>query len=146
MWNTYIAGEFGGMNEVMARLYRITGEENYLKTARLFDNIDMFYGNAAHTHGLAKNVDTFRGLHANQHIPQIVGSMELYRVSNEPQYYKIADNFWYKATNDYMYSIGGVAGAEIPPMPNVLLASRRHYMKMDFLQVGRTKPVQPTTC
>jgi hypothetical protein len=66
MWNTYIAGEFGGMNEVMARLYRITGEENYLKTARLFDNIDMFYGNAAHTHGLAKNVDTFRGLHANR--------------------------------------------------------------------------------
>ncbi|MGF7024310.1 beta-L-arabinofuranosidase domain-containing protein [Sphingobacterium sp. HSC-15S19] len=114
MWNTYIAGEFGGMNEVMARLYRITGEENYLKTARLFDNIDMFYGNAAHTHGLAKNVDTFRGLHANQHIPQIVGSMELYRVSNEPQYYKIADNFWYKATNDYMYSIGGVAGARNP--------------------------------
>ncbi|WP_367329801.1 beta-L-arabinofuranosidase domain-containing protein [Sphingobacterium multivorum] len=114
MWNTYIAGEFGGMNEVMARLYRITGEENYLKTARLFDNIDMFYGNAAHAHGLAKNVDTFRGLHANQHIPQIVGSMELYRVSNEPEYYKIADNFWYKATNDYMYSIGGVAGARNP--------------------------------
>ncbi len=24
MWNTYIAGEFGGMNEAMARLYRIT--------------------------------------------------------------------------------------------------------------------------
>ncbi|WP_286883882.1 MULTISPECIES: beta-L-arabinofuranosidase domain-containing protein [Sphingobacterium] len=114
MWNTYIAGEFGGMNEVMARLYRITGEENYLKTARLFDNIDMFYGNAAHAHGLAKNVDTSRGLHANQHIPQIVGSMELYRVSNEPQYYKIADNFWYRATNDYMYSIGGVAGARNP--------------------------------
>ena len=114
MWNTYIAGEFGGMNEVMARLYRVTGNQNYLKTARLFDNIDMFYGNAAHAHGLAKNVDTFRGLHANQHIPQIVGSMELYRVSNEPQYYKVADNFWYKATNDYMYSIGGVAGARNP--------------------------------
>ncbi len=114
MWNTYIAGEFGGMNEVMARLYRITGEQNYLKTARLFDNIDMFYGNAAHTHGLAKNVDTFRGLHANQHIPQIVGSMELYRVTNDPQYYKVADNFWYKVASDYMYSIGGVAGARNP--------------------------------
>ncbi|WP_293879682.1 beta-L-arabinofuranosidase domain-containing protein [Sphingobacterium sp. UBA1498] len=114
MWNTYIAGEFGGMNEVMARLYRVTGEQKYLKTARLFDNIDLFYGNAAHTHGLAKNVDTFRGLHANQHIPQIVGSMELYRVSNDPQYYKVADNFWYKVTSDYMYSIGGVAGARNP--------------------------------
>lgn len=114
MWNTYIAGEFGGMNEAMARLYRITNEANYLKTAQLFDNINMFYGDAAHSHGLAKNVDTFRGLHANQHIPQVVGSIEMYRVSQNPAYYHIADNFWYKAVNDYMYSIGGVAGARNP--------------------------------
>lgn len=114
MWNTYIAGEFGGMNEAMARLYRITNKPNYLKAAQLFDNIDMFFGDAKHSHGLAKNVDTFRGLHANQHIPQIVGSIEMYRVSHHPEYYKVADNFWYKAVNDYMYSIGGVAGARNP--------------------------------
>lgn len=114
MWNTYIAGEYGGMNEVMARLYRITGNPNYLKTAHLFDNIRVFFGDTAHTNGLAKNVDIFRGLHANQHIPQIIGSMEMYRDSHDPAYYKIADNFWYKAVNDYMYSIGGVAGARNP--------------------------------
>lgn len=114
MWNTYIAGEFGGMNEVMARLYKITNDQNYLKTAQLFDNIEMFFGDKEHTHGLAKNVDTFRGLHANQHIPQIVGSIEMYNVSNKPEYYKVADNFWYKTVNDYMYSIGGVAGARNP--------------------------------
>ncbi|PRD57512.1 hypothetical protein C5749_08880 [Sphingobacterium gobiense] len=114
VWNTYIAGEFGGMNETMAHLYRITGESNYLKAAQLFDNIDMFFGDADRTHGLAKNVDTFRGLHANQHIPQIVGSIEMYHVSNLPEYYKVADNFWYKAVHDYMYSIGGVAGARTP--------------------------------
>jgi len=114
MWNTYIAGEYGGMNEVMARLYRITGNPNYLKTAHLFDNIRVFFGDRAHSNGLAKNVDIFRGLHANQHIPQIIGSMEMYRDSHDPEYYKIADNFWYKAVNDYMYSIGGVAGARNP--------------------------------
>lgn len=114
MWNTYIAGEFGGMNEAMARLYRITGKTDYLKTAQLFDNIRVFYGDTKHVHGLAKNVDIFRGLHANQHIPQIVGSIEMYRVSHNPEYYKIADNFWYKAVNEYMYSIGGVAGARNP--------------------------------
>jgi len=114
MWNTYIAGEYGGMNEVMARLYRITGDANYLKTAHLFDNIRVFFGDTAHSNGLAKNVDVFRGLHANQHIPQIIGSMEVYRDSHDPAYYKIADNFWYKAVNDYMYSIGGVAGARNP--------------------------------
>lgn len=114
VWNTYIAGEFGGMNETMAHLYRITNQEKYLKAAQLFDNIDMFFGDANHTNGLAKNVDTFRGLHANQHIPQVVGSIEMYRVSDMPEYYKVADNFWYKAVNDYMYSIGGVAGARNP--------------------------------
>jgi DUF1680 family protein len=114
MWNTYIAGEFGGMNEVMARLYRITGSPKHLKTAQLFDNIRVFFGDTAHSHGLAKNVDLFRGLHANQHIPQMVGSVETYRVTSNPEYYKVADNFWYKAVNDYMYSIGGVAGARNP--------------------------------
>ncbi len=114
MWNTYIAGEFGGMNEAMARLYRLTNDPNYLETAKLFDNIRMFFGDAERSHGLAKNVDTFRGLHANQHIPQVVGSIEMYRVSDKPEYYKVADNFWYKAVNDYMYSIGGVAGARNP--------------------------------
>lgn len=114
MWNRYIAGEFGGMNEAMARLYRITGEPSYLETAELFDNIKVFFGDAAHSHGLAKNVDTFRGLHANQHIPQFVGALEMYRDSNNGEYFNVADNFWYKAMNDYMYSIGGVAGARNP--------------------------------
>ncbi|MBN1986841.1 MAG: glycoside hydrolase family 127 protein, partial [Prolixibacteraceae bacterium] len=114
MWNSYIAGEFGGMNEAMARLYRITNDARYMEVARLFDNIKIFYGDAEHSHGLAKNVDLFRGLHANQHIPQIMGALEIYRDSDAPEYFHIADNFWNMATNDYMYSIGGVAGARNP--------------------------------
>ncbi len=114
MWNRYIAGEFGGMNESMAKLYRLTNEPRYLEAAQLFDNIKVFFGDAEHAHGLAKNVDMLRGLHANQHIPQFLGALEIYRVSNTPEYYHIADNFWDKATNDYMYSIGGVAGARNP--------------------------------
>jgi DUF1680 family protein len=114
MWNRYIAGEFGGMNEVMARLSRITEEPRYMEVAQLFDNIKLFYGDAQHTHGLAKNVDMFRGLHANQHIPQIMGALEIYRNLEDPEYFHIADNFWDMVTNDYMYSIGGVAGASNP--------------------------------
>ena len=114
MWNRYIAGEFGGMNEAMARLYRISNEPRYLEIAQLFDNVKVFFGDAEHSHGLAKNVDMFRGLHANQHIPQIMGALEIYRDSDAPEYYHIADNFWNLVTNDYMYSIGGVAGARNP--------------------------------
>ena len=114
MWNRYIAGEYGGMNEVLARLSRLTGEPSFLATARLFDNINFFFGNAGHDHGLAKNVDTIRGKHANQHIPQIIGALETYRDTRELPYYRIADNFWYMVTRGYMYSIGGVAGARNP--------------------------------
>ncbi len=114
MWNKYIAGEFGGMNEAMARLYRLSDEPRYMEVAQFFDNVKVFFGDEDHSHGLAKNVDMFRGLHANQHIPQIMGALEIYRDSYDPEYYHIAENFWNMATNDYMYSIGGVAGARNP--------------------------------
>ena len=43
MWNRYIAGEYGGMNEVMARLHRITGDKRFLQCAQLFDNIGVLF-------------------------------------------------------------------------------------------------------
>ena len=114
MWNRYIAGEYGGMNEAMARLFRLTGDKKFLATAKLFDNTNFFYGSAAHDGGLAKNVDTVRGRHANQHIPQITGALETFRDTQEMPYYDIATNFWDIVNDDYMYSIGGVAGAKNP--------------------------------
>ena len=130
MWNRYIAGEYGGMNEAMARLYRITGDSRFLKCAQSFDNIDFFFGNAEHKHGLACNVDTLRGKHANQHIPQITGALETYKGTGEPAYYQVADRFWDICTHCYMYSIGGVAGAKNPnnaecftAQPNTLFAN-----------------------
>jgi DUF1680 family protein len=114
MWNRYIAGEYGGMNEVMARLFRLTGDKRFIDGAKLFDNTNFFFGNAAHDHGLAKNVDTIRGKHANQHIPQITGALETFRNTSELPYYQIATNFWDIVNRSYMYSIGGVAGARTP--------------------------------
>lgn len=139
MWNTYIAGEYGGMNESMAHLYRITGNPNYLATVQLFDNIKVFFGDTAHSNGLAKNVDIFRGLHANQHIPQIVGSIEMYRVSNNSEYYKVADNFWYKIVNDYMYSIGGVAGARNPANAECFIGQPATLYENGFSEGGQNE-------
>lgn len=114
MWSRYIAGEYGGMNDVMARLFRLTGDRRFLDTAKLFDNTTVFFGNAAHDHGLAKNVDTIRGKHANQHIPQITGALETFRATNEMPYWLVASNFWEIVNRSYTYSIGGVAGARTP--------------------------------
>ena len=139
MWNRYIAGEFGGMNEAMARLYRITNESRYLKTAQLFDNIQMFFGDANHSNGLAKNVDSFRGLHANQHIPQVMGALEMYRDSKDPEYFRVADNFWFKATNDYMYSIGGVAGARNPANAECFVSQPATLYENGFSEGGQNE-------
>ena len=114
MWSRYIAGEYGGMNEAMARLFRLTGERRFLETAKLFDNTAVFFGDAAHEGGLVKRVDTIRGKHANQHIPQITGALETFRGTREMPYYEIASNFWDIVNEGYMYSIGGVAGARTP--------------------------------
>ena len=114
MWNRYIAGEYGGMNGVMARLHRITGDTRFLRCAQLFDNVEFFFGTSGHDHGLAKNVDTLHGKHANQHVPQITGALETYAGTRDPEYYRVAGNFWDICTNSYMYSIGGVAGASTP--------------------------------
>lgn len=114
MWNRYIAGEYGGMNEAMARLHRLTGDDRFLSCALLFDNIDFFFGNADREHGLACNVDTLGGKHANQHIPQIIGALETYKATGDCAYYRVADNFWRLCTQGYTYGIGGVAGAKNP--------------------------------
>lgn len=105
MWAMYIAGEYGGMNESLARLYEITKEQKYLDAAKMFDNTEFF-------DGLANNVDTIQNRHANQHIPQIVGAMHEYAASGEAKYYNIAQNFWEMAVSRYTYSIGGVGTGE----------------------------------
>ncbi|MBN2843808.1 MAG: glycoside hydrolase family 127 protein, partial [Sedimentisphaerales bacterium] len=114
MWDRYIAGEYGGMNEVMARLYLLTGENKFMVCAGYFDNVKFFFGDHQRTSGLACNYDTIGGRHANQHIPQITGALAYYLAGGDLAYYKVARNFWKKVTGNYSYSIGGVAGASNP--------------------------------
>lgn len=106
MWGMYIAGEYGGMNDVMARLYRITGKEEFLETARYFDNEKLFLP-------MEKQIDALGGLHANQHIPQIIGAMEAFRATGEKRYYDIASFFWKAVVSSHLYSIGGTGENEM---------------------------------
>jgi DUF1680 family protein len=106
MWSMYIAGEFGGMNEAMARLYSITGNADFLKAAKLFDNEKLFTP-------MEQNVDALGGLHANQHIPQIIGALRIYDETHDMGYYEIAGNFWDMVAADHIYHIGGVGEGEM---------------------------------
>jgi DUF1680 family protein len=137
MWNRYIAGEYGGMNEVMARLYRLTKDRQFLDCAKMFDNVNFFFGNADREHGLAMNVDTIRGRHANQHIPQITGALETFRNTREFPYFQVADNFWNFVIHSYMYSIGGVAGARNPNNAECFTAEPDTLFENGFSPVGQ---------
>jgi uncharacterized protein len=113
MWSMYIAGEFGGMNEVMADLYMLTGEERHLQTARLFDNVKLFLP-------MEQNHDSLGTLHANQHIPQIIGALKLFQATGEERYRIIASNFWDMVARHHTYSIGGTGETEMFRQPDVI--------------------------
>src|SRR5690606_5236027 len=66
MWSLYIAGEYGGMNETLARLSVVADAPELLDTARLFEQDELL---AAGSSG----DDVLTGMHANQHLPQLVG-------------------------------------------------------------------------
>lgn len=115
MWSMYIAGEFGGMISVMVKLYQITKCEKYLETAGYFCNEKLFYP-------MNENVDTLKDMHANQHIPQIIGALDLYTTNNSDKYFNIAKNFWDMMIHSHAYSIGGVGETEMFHEPKKVTA------------------------
>lgn len=106
MWAMYIAGEFGGINESLARLEKFTKKPEHLAAAKLFDNEKLFYP-------MSKNTDTLGGIHGNQHVPQIVGALEIFARTKEKVYYDIARNFWQFVTSSHIYNIGGSGEGEM---------------------------------
>ena len=106
MWSMYIAGEFGGINEVLADLYLITKDKRYLEASRFFDNDKLYLP-------MKLGIDALGNLHANQHIPQIIGALRQFEATGEKHRYDIANNFWNFVTNDHIYSIGGVGETEM---------------------------------
>ncbi|MER6011925.1 glycoside hydrolase family 127 protein [Streptomyces bluensis] len=106
MWSIYIAGEYGGMNEVMTDLYALTGREEHLAAARCFDNTALL-------DACAEDRDILDGRHANQHIPQFTGYLRLFDHTGEEDYAAAARNFWGMVAGPRMYSLGGTGQGEM---------------------------------
>lgn len=114
MWDMYIAGEVGGIQESLSRLSEMVSNPAekacLLEAANCFD-APKFYN------PLSKNIDDIRTRHANQHIPMIVGALRSYKSNHTPYYYNIAQNFWQLVQGRYMYATGGVGNGEMFRQP-----------------------------
>ena len=62
---------------------------------------------------MEEECDTLEDMHANQHIPQIIGAMDLYRATGDEIYWEIGKNFWNIVTGGHTYCIGGVGETEM---------------------------------
>lgn len=98
--------EHGGMNEVMAELYGITGEKKYLDMAERFTH-------RAIIEPLSREVDELQGKHANTQIPKVIGAAEIYEENADRTDYRAAAEFFYDTVaNHRSYVIGGNSNRE----------------------------------
>jgi DUF1680 family protein len=116
MWSLYIAGEYGGMNEVMADIAALTGDKKFLETARFFDNTTLLADCVAGT-------DSLDGKHANQHIPQFLGYLRMFENGQDASYRKAAANFFEMVVPHRTYMHGGTGQGEVFRKRDAIAAS-----------------------
>lgn len=95
-----LVSEHGGLNEVFADVYDITGNENYLKLARRFSH-------QAILRPLLQQKDQLTGLHANTQIPKVIGFMRIGELAHDTAWINAADFFWNTVVQNRTVSIGG---------------------------------------
>jgi DUF1680 family protein len=100
--------EFGGMNEVLANLYSVTGNPEHLRIARKFDHKVYFDQWAAGV----DNLDTPRPLHGNTQFPKVIGAAREYELTGEQRYYDITRFFWERVALHRSFVIGGNTDGE----------------------------------
>ncbi len=143
MWDMYIAGEVGGMAESLARLSEMA--DNPADKARLMEAATFFDAPAFFV-PLSHNIDDIRTRHANQHIPMITGALRIYRNNADPQYYRLARNFWDMVQGRYMYAMGGVGNGEMFRQPYTQMLSMNTNVMSDHERNIHPNPDINETC
>ncbi|XP_057798241.1 uncharacterized protein LOC131014325 [Salvia miltiorrhiza] len=108
--------ETGGMNDILYRLYSITGDKKHLALAHLFDK-PCFLGL------LAMKADDISGFHANTHIPIVVGSQRRYEITGDPLYKEIGTYFMNIVNSSHSYVTGGTSVDEFWSDPKRLAST-----------------------
>ncbi|WP_209388383.1 glycoside hydrolase family 127 protein [Rhodohalobacter sp. SW132] len=100
-----LISEHGGMNEVFADVYDITGDERYAELARQFSHREIL-------DPLLNEEDRLTGLHANTQIPKVIGFKRVAEVCEIPSWDDAAAFFWDTVVNHRSVAIGGNSVAE----------------------------------
>ena len=94
--------EYGGMNEVLVNLASVTKKDRYIGAAHLFEQPGFL-------DPLAARRDELEGLHANTHVPKIIGAARMYEVTGDRRYREIAEYFLAEVINARSYAIGNTS-------------------------------------
>ncbi len=95
-----LKSEHGGLNEIFADVYTITGDKKYLKLARQFSDQSILKP-------LLAKKDALNGLHANTQIPKVIGFEQIALVDQDQNWGKAAAFFWQTVVNNRTVAIGG---------------------------------------
>lgn len=97
---TMLKSEHGGMNEVLADVAQITGEDKYLALARSFSH-------QAILAPLLQGQDQLTGLHANTQIPKVIGFKRIGDITGQSDWQQAAQFFWQTVVDHRTVAIGG---------------------------------------
>ncbi|MBN1780048.1 glycoside hydrolase family 127 protein [bacterium] len=92
--------EHGGINEMFADAYQMTGDEKYLIAAKR-------YSHRAFLDPLSENIDNLDNKHANTQIPKFTGFDRIAELSHDKKYQKSAEFFWETVTENRSLAFGG---------------------------------------
>lgn len=92
--------EHGGMNEVLADVYAITGDRRYLALARRFSH-------RAILDPLLRREDALDGLHANTQIPKVIGFARIGELDGDQEWIDAAAFFWERVALHRSIAFGG---------------------------------------
>jgi hypothetical protein len=97
--------EHGGMNETLANLYALTGEEKYLKISLRFNHHRVI-------DPCEDLDDPLTGLHANTQIPKFIGTARQYELTGDHALKTASLFFWNTVVRERSYVIGGHSDGE----------------------------------
>jgi uncharacterized protein len=119
--------EHGGIMELAADVYAITGDQRYLALAKRLNHQSLF-------EPMTRGEDVLTGLHANAQIPKVIGMERIYQLTGEPAYGKAARFFWDNVVHTRSFVIGGHGESEFFFAPDA------------FATKGMLSETGPETC